>query len=327
MSELLFVATGNGILSLKRDDGSWKESNSALLDHRFTSVAAAGRTVLAGTANGIYRSPDLGGTWEEANAGLNERHIRWLAYHPGRSGLALAGTEPAAIFRSDDDGQHWRECPEVANLRDRHSWRLPYSPNAGAVRGFAFHGEHIYAAVEVGGLLRSDNGGQDWYLVEGSTGSPYPSATPGSALHPDVHSVLVHPSSHKRIWAATGGGLYYSPDGGITWEHLYQTYCRAVWVDPNRPGHILLGPAGGVGRNGHISESINRGETWERATAGTESVWPRHMVERFYQVENTLLAVLSNGQALATSLDTLHWRSLLPSLEDVSAVAAPAGNE
>jgi hypothetical protein len=53
---------------------------------------------------------------------------------------------------------------------------------------------------------------------------------------------------------------------------------------------------------------------------GLQALWPRHMVERFVQVEDELLAVLSNGQLLAAPLETLVWRPLLPAVQGVRAV-------
>ena len=109
---------------------------------------------------------------------------------------------------------------------------LPYSPEAGCVRGFAFHGERAYAAVEVGGVLRSDDGGETWRLAEGSDGNPDLDGPPEPFVYPDVHSIDVHPSSPDLVFAPTGGGFYRSIDGGRTWTLLYDCYCRAAWIDP-----------------------------------------------------------------------------------------------
>ena len=214
--------------------------------------------------------------------------------------------------------------PEVAALRDDLNWNLPYSPAAGCIRGFSFHGLRGYAAVEQGGLLRSEDRGRTWHLVEGTTGSPH-AVLPESYVHSDVHSVAVHPSSADQVFAATGGGLYYSTDGGSSWTRIRSRYCRAVWVDPVRPAHLIAGPADSVDVNGRIEESINGGQTWEPLRAGIESPWPTHMVERFLQVDNDLLAVLSNGELLSTSLDTLAWRTILAPVIGVKAVTAATG--
>jgi hypothetical protein len=45
------------------------------------------------------------------------------------------------------------------------------------------------------------------------------------------------------------------------------------------------------------------------------------MVERFSQVGDCLLAVLSNGDLLVTSIDQWEWQPVLPEVRDVKAVA------
>jgi len=315
----LLLGTEKGLVICEHDGDGWHESTRGLTDQNITSVIAHGGVILAGTTRGIFRSDDEGQTWMEASNGLDTRHVRWMAYHPDASDLAFAGTEPAGIFVSHDGGGSWRACPEVAELRDKHKWFLPYSPEAGCVRGFAFHGPRVYAAVEVGGALFSDDKGETWALVEGSNGDPSFESPPEAFIYPDVHSIEVHPSSLDLVYAPTGGGFYRSHDGGKTWILLYDCYCRAVWVDPNDSEHLILSPADGVDRNGRIEESKDGGENWSLASNGLQVPWKRGMVERFFQADDKLFAVLSNGQLLSTSLSALEWNHVLPDIDNVNA--------
>ncbi len=316
----LFVASGFGIYVYEQRAAGWTQVRGGLDGKHLTSVTAQLGSVLAGSREGIYRSPDLGQSWWPSDHGLEHQHVRWLTFHPDGSGRAVAGTEPAAVFVREGDDEMWRECGEVAALRDSHGWSLPYSPEAGCVRGFAFNGEIGYAAVEQGGLLRTDNRGEAWRLIAGSKEGV--DGERGMGLHLDVHSVVVHPTSADIVIAPTGGGLYYSNDGGRRWDQLYACYCRAVWVDPDRPAHMILGPADGVDRQGRIEETEDGGQTWRPRMAGLDNVWPEHMVERFLQVEDTLLAVLSNGELIAAPLQSLEWQTLIPEVQNVNAVAA-----
>jgi len=140
-------------------------------------------------------------------------------------------------------------------------------------------------------------------------------------VHPDVHSITVHPSSEEIVTAPTGGGLYRSGDGGATWALLYPCYCRAAWVDPGDPQQIVFGPADGVSRGGRIERSRDGGQTWQPASGEQAVPWPRHMVERFLQIDDRLLAVLSNGELLAAPLDSLDWQ---PFLSEVTGVRCAA---
>jgi photosystem II stability/assembly factor-like uncharacterized protein len=317
MDNILILATTGGAVVFERDGGGWRELSRGPEGVNVTSAIAREGVILAGTTRGVLRSDDLGQTWYEASAGLAHRHVRWMACHPDISDFEFAGTEPAAIFVSRDGAETWRTCPEVEQLRDMLQWGLPYSPEAGCVRGFAFHGRRAYAAVEVGGVLRSDDGGATWRMAsEVAYREPL--------IHPDVHSVAVHPSSPDLVFAPTCGGLYRSDDGGARWERLYACYCRAVWVDQADPDHIILGPADSVDRNGRVEETRDGGRTWVPASFGLDAPWRRHMVERFTQIGEELLAVLSNGELHAAPLATLEWRRLLPGVQRVNAAATMA---
>jgi hypothetical protein len=212
----------------------------------------------------------------------------------------------------------------VAELRDANGWYLPYSPRAGCVRGFAFHGDRGYAAVEQGGLLRSDDRGASWRHVDGSLADPR-AELPNGFVHPDVHSVTCHPSSPDLVFAPTGGGLYRSEDGGQTWECLYECYCRAVWADPGDSQHLIFGPADSVSVNGRIEETVDGGQSWRPASLGIEVPWPKHMVERFVDDGERLFAVLSNGEVLDSALAVVSWQRVLPQVSGVNALIGLKG--
>ena len=220
----ILLATKNGLVVCQHRQDGWHQVHRGLEGQNVTSVIAREGVILAGTGDGVFRSDDLGETWQEASDGLTIRHIRWLAYHPEISDFEFAGTEPAGIFFSRDGAASWQACPEVEENRRRYGWYLPYSPEAGCVRGFAHHGSRAYAAVEVGGVMVSDDSGETWKLAEGSRG--YPHSAPPPFIHPDVHSIAIHPSSAEVVYAPTGGGFYCSWDGGVSWTQNYHCYCR-----------------------------------------------------------------------------------------------------
>ena len=322
----LYIATTVGLMILTPSGGSWQISEHVLKNQSLTSVAVIGDIVLAGTSDGIVRSADNGKTWQRIHRKPSPQHVRWMTKLSRTPTTILVGTEPADIFISRDSGMNWHSVPEVGKLRDTLGWFLPYSDGAGCVRGFAVYEGgrdmiRLYAAVEVGGVLRSDDGGNSWRLVEGSDGIPDLNRDLGSNVHPDVHSLSVHRSSPELVTAATGGGLYRSTDGGRTWRNIYHCYIRAVWVDPEDAQHIIAGPADGVSWNGRIEETRNGGKTWTSANTGTKAPWARHMVNRFVPVDRKLFAVLSNGQLWARDLSDAEWRRILPEIDSVIAVA------
>ena len=244
----LLLATEHGLSICESEGGNWRESSRSLADHRVTSVIAREGVILAGTTDGIYRSDDSGKTWQEASLGLSTRHVRWLANHPDNSDFEFAGTEPAGIFVSHNGGESWRACLEVDQLRGQYKWSLPYSPEAGCVRGFAFRGARAYAAVEVGGVLSSDDGGETWRLAEGSDGKPDLEGPTEPFIHSDVHSIFVHPFLPNLVFAPTGGGFYCSADGGKTWKWIGKDGFHVCRIAKLGSSVFLAGANGRVGK-------------------------------------------------------------------------------
>ena len=321
MDKLVFIGTSNGLVTCESRGEGWHVVRSALQGHYITSVAVDDGVVMAGTQDGIYRSDDMGLIWLEADTGLTIRHVRWIVIHPNDRQRAFVGSEPAGIFVSQNGGRSWRLCPEVEQLRKKHGWSLPYSPQAGCVRGFAFLGTRGYAAVEDGCVLVSEDAGETWHLPTGSRGDPDHMPRPGF-VHSDVHSIEVHPVSPDLVAAPTGGGFFLSSNGGSTWENLYRNcYCRATWLDPADPDHMILGPADFDDRNGRIEQTRDGGRTWQLASVGLDVPWRHHMVERFTQAGDGLLAILSNGDLLAANSSDLNWQQILPEVKDVNAIA------
>jgi photosystem II stability/assembly factor-like uncharacterized protein len=331
MATYLYIATAIGLFIATQTDGNWNIASHTLKEKSLTSIAVSDGIILAGSAEGIWRSADNGKSWNEANINLTNRHVRWMTHTLYPQTTFLAGTEPAGIFVSRNGGKTWNSSPEVSELRDANGWFLPYSPEAGCVRGFAVakpedHHGRIYAAVEVGGVLISDDSGNAWRLAEGSDGNPNINQDLGTMIHPDVHSITVHLSSSNLVTAATGGGLYRSTDGGRNWENIYRCYIRAIWVDPADHQHIVAGPADGVSRNGRIEESFDGGQNWHLASDGMmPAPWSSHMVERFVQFDNDLFVVLSNGELWLKPLNKTKWRRVLSKIPHIKAVTGKSG--
>lgn len=265
MAPNLYLATSGGLAIAEGSGGDWRVVGRALEGDHATSVIAREGVILIGTRRGVFRSDDGGRTWDDASAGLAHRHVRWLAYHPDRSDLEFAGTEPATIFVSHDGARSWRQCEEVAALRDRLGWFLPYSPAAGCVRSFTLQGNRGYAAVEVGGLLRSDDGGETWALAVGSDGiraaagrwpaASTPTCTRSSATH------------RRRIWCTVRPAAASTARATAGRPGSAATTATAAPCGSTRPIPIASSSA-------RPTASIAMGASRSRAMAAPAGRWP-----------------------------------------------------
>jgi hypothetical protein len=69
-------------------------------------------------------------------------------------GAVYAGTEPSALFRSDDRGATWRELTALLELPSRLSWSFPPRPWTSHVRWIApnpHDADLLLVGIELGG--------------------------------------------------------------------------------------------------------------------------------------------------------------------------------
>jgi hypothetical protein len=133
------------------------------------------------------------------------------------------------LFQSVDGGDTWRALDALLELPSRPTWSFPPRPWTSHVRWIApspHDADLLLVGIELGGLMRSSDGGQSWQ-----------DHRPGA--QPDVHSLAWHPRVPRRAYEAGGGGAAFSTDAGETWqpadEGRDRNYTWSVAVDPDDP--------------------------------------------------------------------------------------------
>jgi photosystem II stability/assembly factor-like uncharacterized protein len=263
----LYAATGDGIARLDEADDGWSvELSLAGSGAQCLAVDPSDPdTVYAGLREGgVRRSQDGGRTW--VDCGLPEPGVFSLAVGPV-DGAVYAGTEPSRLFRSDDGGETWRELEALQDLPSRPTWSFPPRPWTSHVRWIApspHDAELLLVGIELGGLMRSTDGGATWE-----------DHRPGA--QPDVHSLAWHPRVEGRAYEAGGGGAAWSDDAGETWhpadEGRDRHYTWSVAVDPEDPEVWFVSASTGPfaahgGRDPEAKIYRRRGEEPWQALAG-----------------------------------------------------------
>src|SRR5256714_4724898 len=221
----LYAATGDGIARLDEADGAW--TSEVFLGGSGAQCLAVDPddpdTLYAGLREGGVRwTLDGGRSW--VDCALPEPGVFSLAVSAA-DGAVYAGTEPSRLFRSDDRGETWRELDALLGLPSRPTWSFPPRPWTSHVRWIApspHHADLILVGIELGGLMRSTDGGASWQ-----------DHRPGAQR--DVHSLAWHPRVRGRAYEAGGGGAAVSADAGESWqpadEGRDRHYTSAVAVD------------------------------------------------------------------------------------------------
>lgn len=195
-------------------------------------------TVYVGTdGDGIFKSGDGGGNWDRLSGAFPSR-ITSLAVSPA-DGAVYAGTEPSNLLVSRDGGESWRELEGLKNLPSAPTWSFPPRPWTSHVRSIALSHTNpslIVAGIELGGIVRSADGGGTWQ-----------DQRPGAIA--DCHSLATHPTLPNAIFEAGGTGFAESGDFGDSWrqntEGLEMRYAWGLAVSPEDPAEIYVSAASG----------------------------------------------------------------------------------
>jgi photosystem II stability/assembly factor-like uncharacterized protein len=159
----------------------------------------------------------------------------------GGMGVVWAGTEPSAIFRSEDGGFAWEERSGLQELPSRPTWSFPPRPWTHHVRWIepdASIPDRLFVGIELGGVMRSLDGGRTW--EDRKPGSQY-----------DCHTLRTHKLAPGVVYETAGGGFAESRDGGDTWrghdDGRRQHYLWGLAVDPADPETVVVSGSSGPG--------------------------------------------------------------------------------
>ncbi|MFI5070995.1 MAG: exo-alpha-sialidase, partial [Terriglobales bacterium] len=135
-----------------------------------------------------------------------------------------AGIEDAAIFRSTDGGQNWKE---LSGLRG-HGTGPKWQPGAG---GMCLHTiildpssrtpetQRIFIAISAAGAFRTDDGGTTWKPINQGLRSQYipdPKAEVGHC----VHHVAMHPKRPGILFMQKHWDVMRSDNAGDEWHEV-----------------------------------------------------------------------------------------------------------
>jgi len=197
--------------------------------------------------DGVYRSENGGRTWQHVGL-MDSKYIGDVWVDPRDASTAIVAAlghvfgpnEMRGLFRTEDGGRHWTHVlfldtdtgaadiagdpaqPDVlyASLWQvrRHPWLDYFQPTVGPGSG----------------IYKSADGGRHW---EPTGRSGLPAGSLGR-----IELAVAPGTGSQRLWAAvqtaSGGGLFGSQDGGVTWalinedSSLASSYTSGVFAHP-----------------------------------------------------------------------------------------------
>jgi photosystem II stability/assembly factor-like uncharacterized protein len=303
-----YAATGDAIVRLDETDGRWTvERTLEGSGAQCLAVDPADRdTLYVGLReDGVRKTSDGGRTGVDCE--LLAPQVFSVAVSAA-DGAVYVGTEPSALYRSDDGGTTWRELESLVELPSQPTWSFPPRPWTSHVRWIApspHEAGLVLVGIELGGLMRSTDGGETWH-----------DHRPGA--HRDVHSLAWHPRVPGRAYEAAGEGAAWSEDGGETWhtadDGRDRHYTWSVAVDPEDPVVWFVsassGPFAAHGGGDPQARVFRRaGDGWQALDGGLPAPLPA-MPYALVATEGRLFAGLANGELYESGDRGDSWRAL-----------------
>jgi photosystem II stability/assembly factor-like uncharacterized protein len=358
---LLMVGTRKGLWigtsDAAREHWSWdgphfnmEEVYSCMIDTRQDTPR-----LLVGAASSwigpqVGRSDDLGASWQSSpnggvrfpdDAGASVERVWQLQPGLGED-VVWAGTEPGAVFRSDDRGETFTLERALWDHPHRTEWAAGYG-------GQAFHTllphpanpESVTVAISTGGVYQTNDRGGSWAPRNTGIRADF---LPEGQQYPDfgqcVHKVARHASRPERLFAQNHGGVYRSDDEGESWQSiadgLPSDFGFPIVVHPHDSDTVHVFPlAGAEGRyppDGHarVWRSRDAGQTWEALGSADDGGLPdtffvgvmRDAMSMDDHEDAGLYVGARNGSVWGSFDSGATWQELVRDLPDVMVVRA-----
>ena len=324
----IYVGMHDGVCVVFSGDGgkTWKQGPVTPLAHaaaRLTSSPAdPQRAYLAAYEAGVYRTDDGGLTWSHLGSYPTD-YAHSVLSHPAEADTVYVGSEPAAVFRSSDGGVTWEELggfravPEStdwgfhAPTRDAHVRDLRLAPN---------DPNCLFAGIEVGGTVRSRDGGISWKQLPG--------------LDDDIHCVNLSSDRPSSVYVATASAPYRSDDGGNEWElinaGLERRYTLHIAAAPDAADLVLVTVSSSARRSHpQFYRSTDGGRSWKLVEGLGAGDNPEDMVVAFEwdPHDSEVVYAGTDGGGLYRSHDRgVSWHALPVHLPTVAVGALAVAN-
>lgn len=286
-----FVAESSkkrGKFTLRGPFGSGVAVYSTLIDTRSTP------RIFASSCNAFFgmkvlRSNDLGQSFKETKSapafpkddGRALANIWSIEPGAGKKDL-LCGVEPAALFRSSDNGDSWEMVEGISNHPHARKWH----PGNG---GLCMHtilreGPRLHLGISTGGHYMSEDGGETFQAANNGVGvgfvpDPYPE------FGQCVHKMVGHKDVPGRLYMQNHGGwpdrpgigVLRSDDHGRSWRSIAKglpsDFGFPIAVHPHDPDTLYVLPLEAQTRTcpggaPAVWRSEDGGDSWSKLKKG-----------------------------------------------------------
>lgn len=239
--------------------------------------------------------------------------INGIAFHPTDSNIIYAGAPAGGVWITTDGGKTWSTNTDSLSTLGVSAIAVdPVNPDTIYLGTGDRDGSDSYGR----GVYKSTDGGQTW--VNSSTGM-------GNRI---ISQLLIDPSNHLTLIAATNGGIYRSTNGGNNWTQAFSGNMKDLVFDAVN-SNILYATSTGA----KVYKSTNNGSSWTQLTNGLPSSKYRAAVATTPDDSNFVYVLITNqrtyqGLYLSTNRGASFTQmSNSPNIMDYSHLGTGTGGQ
>jgi hypothetical protein len=224
-----------------------------------------------------------GDSWTVVNDGIKAFITTSIAINPNNPSIMYALIQHLGLYKSTDGGRNWSVL-----------WNDRYAKNMYTLVIDPKNPQILYA-YSSSGLMRSDDGGQNWIGAD-------------DGISGEVRSFAIDPLNTNKIYVGTNRyGLFHSLDYGRTWEQTITwdppLLISSIAIDPQKHTRIYLGVKEyGVANSTTVLKSdMPFGFIFREKGAGLEEHRNMYIDEILIHPLNTQLVYLKTDEGLFKS--------------------------
>lgn len=247
------------------------------------------------------------------------------------------GTEPAALFLSEDNGESFKELTGLSTHASRSSWqgggKGSNSPFLHTLVTNPTDSNDLMVGISCAGVFNSIDLGNNWKPSNKGLKSFFLPNTETEVGH-DPHIILRHPKDPNVLWQQNHCGIYRSIDGGQTWDDVSdpsgkaaygfsmvidETDIKTAWVIPAQSDDLRYP----IQNKLAVYKTTNAGKTWSSLTNGLPQEAAFDLVLRAgFAKQNQVMAFgTNNGNLYLSENNGENWQVLSQSLSAVRTVS------